>query len=319
VTEDDFRRQLPHALESIDQPTYDGINTYLVSRVVREAGMTVALAGTGGDELFGGYKSFADLTRAARIPRLPSPANSTLHALARFLTDGALAMGHVPPQTRWGKLADILTSGGDFVDMYQTSYALFSSEFYERLAAPVASRARLAHGLTEQQTASVRALVGTNRSLHAVSLLELNSFIRERLMRDTDAASMAVSLELRVPLLDHVVIEAVAGLNQRERFLPLLRKEMLKRVALSRLDPQIFNRPKSGFVLPIDAWSRHGLRGMMGDLFRDEALCARAGVDPKIVGALWRSFQAGGPGIYWSSLWAIFVLLYWCEHHQVSL
>jgi asparagine synthase (glutamine-hydrolysing) len=319
ITEDDFRRQLPQALDAIDQPTFDAINTYLVSRAVREAGMTVALAGTGGDELFGGYRSFVDLPRAARMPALPHMVGSAVHAVANAVTQGALALGEVPPQTRWGKLADVLTSGGDFVELYQSFYALFSSELYERLAAPVAARAQLQHGLTAEQLAASRALTGGQRTLHTVTLLELGSFIRERLLRDTDMASMAVSLEARVPLLDHAVIEAAAGVRQEERFLPLGRKEVLKRAALSRLDPKIFDRPKSGFVLPIDAWCRRGLRATMDQLYRDDGLCARAGVDAKAAGALWRSFQAGRPGIYWSRVWAIFVLLHWCARHEVSL
>jgi asparagine synthase (glutamine-hydrolysing) len=319
VSEDDFRAQLPQALDAIDQPTFDAINTYLVSRAVRNAGMTVALAGTGGDELFGGYRSFVDLPRAARVPALPAMVGTAVHAVAGAVTVGALAVGEVPPQTRWGKLADVITSGGNLVELYQSAYALFSSELYQRLAAPVAARARLRHGLTEEQLAEARALTDGQHPLHTVSLLELGSFIRERLLRDTDTASMAVSLEARVPLLDHVVIEAVAGLRQEERFFPLGRKELLKRAALGRLDRSIFDRPKSGFVLPIDAWCRRGLRDGMDELFHDEALCGRAGVDFRATVALWRSFQAGRPGIYWSRVWAIFVLLHWCARQGASL
>ncbi|HEX7477849.1 MAG TPA: asparagine synthase (glutamine-hydrolyzing), partial [Polyangiales bacterium] len=127
VTEDDFRRQLPRALDAIDQPTFDAINTYLVSRAVREAGVTVALAGTGGDELFGGYRSFRDLPRAGRVPRLPGLFGAVVHGAGRAVTAAALAFGSVPPQTRWGKLADVLSAGGDFADLYQSSYGLFSS------------------------------------------------------------------------------------------------------------------------------------------------------------------------------------------------
>lgn len=97
VSGSDFEQVLPAALGSIDQPTFDGINTYLVSRAVREAGMTVALAGTGGDELFGGYRSFVDLPRMQRLPEL-APLDALAGLLARGATRAALAMGGVPPQ-----------------------------------------------------------------------------------------------------------------------------------------------------------------------------------------------------------------------------
>ncbi len=319
ITEDDFHRQLPRALDAIDQPTFDAINTYLLSRAVRDAGVTVALAGTGGDELFGGYRSFHDLPRAARLAALPAFAGSVAHAAAAAATAAALAFGGVPPQTRWGKLADVISARGDFADLYQSSYALFSSELYARLAARVAPAAGLTRGLTAPQRAAARALTRGEHSLHAVSLLELRSFIGERLLRDTDVASMAAALEARVPLLDHKVIEAVAGLPAAQRFAPLGKKTMLRRTALSKLDPQLFDRPKSGFVLPIDAWCRNSLRETMEALYRDEALCERAGVDPASALALWRSFQAGRSGIYWSRVWAIYVHLNWCAQHRVSL
>jgi asparagine synthase (glutamine-hydrolysing) len=319
VSEDDFRTQLPQALDAIDQPTFDAINTYLVSRAVREAGMTVALAGTGGDELFGGYRSFRDLPRAARVPQLPALLDSALHGVASGVTAAALSLGVAPPQTRWGKLADVLSAAGDYVDLYQSAYGLFSSELYQRLAAAVAPAAKLRLGLSESRRASAQALTRGKHSLHAISVLEFRSFIQERLMRDTDAASMAVSLEARVPLLDHKVIEAAAGLPAQARFMPLGQKQMLRRAALSRLDPKLFDRPKSGFVLPIDAWCRRSLRERMDAMFRDSALCLRVGVDARTTLALWRSFQANHPGIYWSRVWALYVLLYWCDKHGMSL
>jgi asparagine synthase (glutamine-hydrolysing) len=155
--------------------------------------------------------------------------------------------------------------------------------------------------------------------LHAISLLELSSFIGERLLRDTDAASMAVALEVRVPLLDHVLCETVAGVEPDRRFMPLRRKQLLRDVALNRLDPAIFERPKSGFVLPIDGWARRGLRPQMDRVFSDSELIARIGLDPRTVQTLWASYLAGKPGLHWSRAWSLYVLLSWCSTHNMAL
>jgi asparagine synthase (glutamine-hydrolysing) len=314
ITGEDFERLLPGALASLDQPTFDAINTYLVSRAVREAGMTVALAGTGGDELFGGYRSFVDLPRGQRIPRA-APLGFAAHLLAQAATRTALAVGEVPPQTRWGKLADVL-GADDLVGLYHASYALFSSELYAELTAGLP--ARWEHGLSKAQ-AALLAPLAKGPTLHAISNLELASFIGERLLRDTDAASMAVSLEARVPLLDHVLIEKVAGLAEAERFLPLGRKQALRTAALGKLDPAMFERPKSGFVLPIEAWCKKTLKGQLDDTFADAGAFERVGLAPRAAQALWKSFSAGRPGIYWSRVWALFVLVDWCRRHRVSL
>jgi asparagine synthase (glutamine-hydrolysing) len=147
----------------------------------------------------------------------------------------------------------------------------------------------------------------------------LSFFIGERLLRDTDFASMAVSLEVRVPLLDHQVIEAAAAIDPDLRFHPLGKKMLLRHLALSDLDPELFDRPKSGFVLPIERWCRDALRADIDEIFGDQRLCAQVGLSHTSLTRLWRSFQQRAPGIYWSRIWALFVLLWWCRRHGVSL
>jgi asparagine synthase (glutamine-hydrolysing) len=323
LRERDFLDQLPDALASIDQPTFDAINTYFVSRAARSAGMTVALAGTGGDELFGGYASFTDLPRMLDVvSKLPGTMLDGLIGAGASVA-GSLAWGllrRAPSQARLGKLADILRAH-DLIGAYQTFYALFTRDTQARLATgPV----RLAQkqqilGLPAEVAERWRLRVKDSPLLHAISMLELFSFLGERLLRDTDAASMAVALEVRVPLLDHVLWEKVSGVAEGRRFLPMRRKQLLRDAALSRLDATLFERPKSGFVLPIAEWSRRALRSEMESLLTDSALVRRAGLEPETVRVTWKSYLAGKSGLHWSRVWSLYVLVAWCRDHDMVL
>ena len=319
VTQQDFVGALPRMLASIDQPTFDAMNTFLVSRAVKDAGITVALAGTGGDELFGGYRSFRDLPLASRVSRhVPRTAGALLDLAGRGIASAALAAGRVPPQTRWGKALDVLGTGGDLLALYQLSYSLFTRGFLAQLLDGIGV-AGLAHGLPIERARELDALSRGSSTLHAISQLEMSCFLGERLLRDTDSASMAVSLEVRVPLVDHTVVAAAAALPDKMRFAPLGRKLALRHTAMGRLEERLFERPKSGFVLPIERWLRERLRERVEATLLDASRCRDVGLDPAALAALWRNVSAQRPGFYFTRVWAPFVLLEWACEHQVRL
>lgn len=320
LTQQRFVDHLEAALDSLDQPTFDGLNSYYMAQAVRQAGFTVALVGTGGDELFGGYASFRDLPavhrwsrRARWIPR--SALVAAAHAVTAALQP---SRGPVPRQTRWAKLPEMVRRGDDLLSLYQTAYALFLPDFQRELL----GRARngvLPDGLPVGMRARLLGETRSRSPLSAISVMEQRLFLGERLLRDSDAASMASSIELRLPLVDQALFEQVDGLPDELRYLPLGRKEILRRVGLEGLDPALFERPKSGFVLPYDRWIRLGLGEKMDRTMRDPEALRPTGLDPEAVRRLWQAYLDRAPGIYWSRVWALYVLVRWCHRHGASL
>lgn len=322
LTQAVFHDQLGEALSCLDQPSFDGLNTYFVSRAARDAGITVALSGAGGDEIYGGYRSFRDLPKAAKYSRhlgcVPDRIKRLLIKAAIRTMSGR--SGEIPPQTRWGKLSDVLSTKGDLLELYQIAYSLFTSDLAEQLVTDAVRGATdVHHGLVASQRGELTELLRNAPTLHGISALELSLFVGERLLRDTDMASMRASVEIRVPLLDHVVIETTANVDESRRFQPVGDKQLLRKLALGRLDPEIFNRPKKGFTLPIEVWMRDTLQGEIDSVFANRALCESAGLNHGTVNRLWRAYKSGAPGIYWTRVWAIFALLRWLQTNRVSL
>jgi asparagine synthase (glutamine-hydrolysing) len=269
--------------------------------------------------VFGGYRSFREVPAAMRVSRrlgfVPRPL---LRGVGRAVAWCILGRGAHIAQTRWAKLGEVLASRGRCVDLYQTAYAIFSPRFIGQLLSSRTDHA-LRSGLPASRAAELESLIARCTPPEAVSLLELSCYLGDRLLRDTDAASMAVSLEVRVPLIDHEVVSAAAVLAPDVRFGPLGSKNLLKQLAMPGLDHRLFDRPKAGFVLPMDVWIRRAIRSDIDALFNDDRLGASIGLRSEAIRSLWNAFLSGGPGLYWSRVWALFVLLWWCRRHQVFL
>ena len=224
--------------------------------------------------------------------------------------------GTIPPQTRWAKLPEMVRHGDDLLALYQLAYALFLPGFQRELLAPSFAEA-LVDGLPMAMRQRIITESRGRTPLSAISVMEQRLFLGERLLRDNDVASMACSLEQRVPLVDQVLLEKVDCLPDHARYSPLGQKSMLRRIGLRGLDPALFERPKSGFVLPFDRWIRRGLKHAMDETLRDPQAIAPVGLDPVAVERLWRAFLEGAPGMYWSRIWSVYILIRWCHRNRV--
>jgi asparagine synthase (glutamine-hydrolysing) len=318
LTEAHFVENLEAALDSQDQPSFDGLNAYYMSHAIRAAGFSVALSGAGGDELFGGYTSYRALPALHRWSRHAAWVPRGLQVAAANLTTWPMRRSGqaVPPQTRWAKLSDMVRHGDDLLALYQLAYALFLPGFQRELLAPGFADV-LADGLPPAMRQRLCSETVGRPPLSAISVMEQRLFLGERLLRDNDVASMASSLEQRVPLVDQVLFESIDRLPDHSRYRPLGRKAMLRRIGLRGLDDTLFERPKSGFVLPFDRWIRRGLKDTMNQTLRDPQAVAPVGLDPVAVMRLWQAFLDGAPGMYWSRVWSIFVFIRWCQRNHV--
>src|SRR5215510_8657840 len=171
LTEGRFVENLEAALDSLDQPTFDGLNAYYMSHAIRTAGFTVALSGTGGDELFGGYTSYRNLPVLQRWSRLTTIIPQNLRVAAARLATWPLrrAGGGVPPQTRWAKLPEMVRHGDDLLALYQLAYALFLPEFQRELLAPEFAGA-LTDGLPPAMRRRITAETRSRTPLSAISV-----------------------------------------------------------------------------------------------------------------------------------------------------
>ena len=228
VTREEFRGDLPKIFAAMDQPTIDGVNTWFISKAVHESGVKVALSGVGGDELFGGYPSFA------RIPRMTRLARSPLAPLVPFFS-------------RHPKAKLIGMMGGTYPGAYILQRGLFLPHELPAILGKEMTR----EGLTRLDLMRLvqNAMTPDPGSPFArVATLEASLYMRNQLLRDTDWASMAHSVEVRTPFVDAALLRQLA---------PLLLEtgRVGKEVLAARLPDWLRNRSKTGFFVPMREWA----------------------------------------------------------------
>jgi asparagine synthase (glutamine-hydrolysing) len=262
ISRAEFEQLVDDFLASMDQPTIDGLNTYLVSRAAAGQGLKVALSGLGGDELFGGYPSFSQIPKLLkwrqRVP-LPKTLGRAVHAIVR-----TLAMPNTPP-----KAAGLLSHSGDIAHAYLLRRALRLEDNLDVLL----DESWLKEGLERLSTVktiaeAVAPLARAKASVHAqVAALESCWYMRNQLLRDSDWSSMAHSLEVRVPYVDMRLIERLGPAIASDT--PPTKQALA--ACARKLPPEMVERPKTGFFTPVRDWvdnpsggHRRPSRGMRG-------------------------------------------------------
>lgn len=283
LSEDEVIESVTEAVGKMDLPSVDAINTYIVARAVARHGVKVALSGLGGDELFGGYPSFRDVPRLQLLSVLPSFLRR-LVALPTGLGD---------------RLADIPRSGNPG-ELAQWRRRFFTDTALRRAGLP----------LTPEPLDESIALPD---DFARISWAELTGYMRHMLLRDADQMSMAVSLEMRVPFLDHKLVEYVLGLPAAAKKRYPGAKGLLVEACRDLLPASVYDRPKRGFVLPMKQWMRGPLAPFVAEGLR--ATIEKELLPPSFVDELRANFE--GDRLHWARLWAVVVLGHYAKRQQL--
>ena len=263
ITKQDFEKSFDAFMHAMDQPTIDGANTFLVSQVAANAGLKVAMSGLGGDELLGGYPSFSEIPRAAAM----------LAPFAHFPGAGRMLRRAISPvleKFTSPKYAGIFEYGNDIGQLYLLRRGMFMPWELSKVMDPDLARVgwRDLHALDRLY----KTTSGIKSDFLKVSALELTHYMRNQLLRDSDWAGMAHSLEIRVPFLDVDLLRAVALASTRAT---LSRKNIFGNIHDSDLAARIAARAKTGFLIPLRQWGSETI-GMNSGRYRGLRGWARA-------------------------------------------
>lgn len=311
ITDEELVASVPDAVAAQDHPSADGINTWIVSRAARAAGLTVALSGLGADELFGGYPTFRRLATLARVrtvlQALPAPA--------------CRALGSVLASARHGvttnKIAALLGTDGSVAEAYPILREVFGAEQISGLV--MCRDGQLVSPAHIRYSDNLRRAFREHPDLPLlarVSYAEMTSYMRDVLLRDVDQMSMIHALEVRVPFLDSKLVQDSLALPEAARRPSSPPKRFILDAFADLLPPSIAGRPKHGFVMPFDRWMRGPLRSFCEDGVAFAA--AHSSLSRPRVWEVWRAFLEGDPRMPWSRPWLLVALGHWFQREEIQ-
>ena len=315
---EDIPMRLDEALSAQDQPTMDGVNTYFVSWAAREVGLKVALSGLGGDELFAGYSTFADVPPIERLGAAAKFVPGVLRRASGQFLAAVFGSSRSPDAAR--KAAAAWRDASRLPHAYYFVRSLFPPGEIEKLIEPRFRPSTVAadgYSLEPTWLGWLQRAADETRnmgSVAAVSWLEMRSYMASTLLRDTDSVSMARSLEVRVPLLDTPLVEFINALPDVARRRAGAQKALLVQAMGELLPPEVAGQKKRTFTLPWEQWLRGPLKSRVEESFANIAPPIAPFVKTRGVADVWRDFLAGRTS--WSRPWAIFSLNEWARRED---
>ena len=294
VSSTDFEEILEDFFEKMDQPTIDGFNTFFVSKYAKEFGLKVWLSGVGGDEMFGGYSSFRHLKPRAKL-------SSFLQIIPDNILN-FLANNVMPLNLKKNRILQVAMNGNPFVRAFQSlrgSFPVFNAKKI-MLKGNLFSAKDLDNIYPKHDLANLSYF---NKS----SLLETKLYMGHQLLRDIDNFSMAHSIEIRAPFLNHDLFQFVFNLDDKFKYSSKTIKILLTKALEKRLPDKIINQPKKGFGFPVDTWIRTKLKDKIYATLFDTRLEHIWDFD--YLDKIWKGYLNGK--INWDSIWAIYSFNRW--------
>lgn len=300
----DFVQMLPNALNSMDHPSGDGPNTWVVSKVTKEAGITMALSGLGGDELFAGYDIFKRLNYLYKfrgITKLPSSVR-TIPGRLLNMTEPSISIA---------KIKELLNlPSWDLTDTYPLSRQILPDRKIEKLLLEINMPANAVESIVREISCRKRSHL-----LSTISCAEISTYLQNVLLRDTDQMSMAHALEVRVPFLDHVLVEYVLQISDNNKF-PHTPKQLLVESTYPLLPKDVSKRRKMGFTLPWDYWMRNQLKSFCESHL--QSLSKHDYFNSYGLMQIWKRFLNNDPLITWSRIWTLVALGNWLTNNDIE-
>lgn len=297
---------LVELVAQLDEPLADdaAVATHYLSRLSRQS-VTVALSGAGGDEVFGGYPHYLGDQAGRLVDGLPRIIQRCLPGLGRALPASPQRRGPLRRLARFLEHADLPAARRHIRYITQLN---FSEAMKRDLAAP-ALRGVL--GQDRAWAAVEQHLAGRNGGVLARAMwADLRTYLVDDVLTMTDKMSMWNSLEVRVPLLDHKLVEYMAAVPARLKVGPAGLKVLLRRLLRRRLPAEVLDRPKHGFAVPLVAWVGQRLRLFFEEVLLDSGAACRTYFDPAAVARLLDE-HAAGCADHSHRLWQLVVFELW--------
>jgi len=311
INDKDLINHLEKIFYTMDQPTIDGVNTYFVSWAAKQAGLKVAISGVGGDETFWGYSSFHLVPKLYHLASFPG-----VSTLAKPLT-GWIASRF--PNGKMGKLNHLFHKPS-LESAYLTVRGVFCLEDVKKILNPdllkeftLIDPVDYLKEITQSPIypftfPPFRLFASSPFHLlaNAVSALELRTYMANQLLRDTDVFSMVHSLEVRVPFVDHKLVELLAKIPAEYKAKKDMQKPLLVKALNNKLPEEIVHRPKQGFTFPFDLWMRNELKDFIKKSLNGSSIFNRI-----FIKRLLKDFY--NHKIHWSRIWSLLVLTHWLK------
>jgi asparagine synthase (glutamine-hydrolysing) len=312
----DVRRRLCRMLWAMDQPSGDALQHYLLSEVAK-TGVTVAISGTGADELFAGYDFFGELVRLDRLSKavgfVPRPWKVRMGEWLAGLPASLVSRGPIR------KLSTFIRGEAGLLSRYRLNRRFYRQEELASLLKPMLWEALVSAAQEADELSELEEAIQGRSIISAASHLQLKTDMVNLLLRDQDAVSMAHSLEVRVPFLDHHVVEYATKIPWSLKLRGSEVKYVLKKAVADLLPYPVIQRSKKGFIFPMDLWMRGQLTDIVRQSLSRESIEKRGFFNWGPVHRLVSDFFAGKEPFF--KVWNLVVLELWCrlalDHKQV--